>query len=534
MSEYDILLTGGTVVDGTDPGGPAGDGGNGEGPRRADVGIRDGRIAAVGDLGDAVSARTVLDVTGRYVLPGFVDSHVHADAVLTRPDVQEAMLRQGVTSVVLGQDGLSFAPGSAETVAYVARYFAAVDGTPPPELADGCTVAQLLDFYDRRTPVNVAYLVPLGTVRHDVLGPDDHPAGDRLPELVRLVEQGLDEGAVGVSTGLEYVPGVFADFDELAALCRVAAAVGVPYVSHLRSYDGGHAPGMVEARDLGRTTGVPIHASHLRGRSEPLLAHLADCAADGVDATFDVYPHIYGNTILAMKALPPQVQGGGVEATLRRLADQAVRAELRANWFPRVSADLAPAILGYVSGEKFRWAEGRTLSQACAESGLDLPDLLCDLLLDSDLAVGAIIPAPGGDESDLRAMLRDDRHVGCSDAIYLGGHPHPRGWGAFARFLGRHTRELGDWTWPQAAWHLAGHPARRFQLADRGRLAEGAVADVVVVDPERVTDQATYDHPRQLADGVDDVLVAGELVLAGGELTGATPGRALRRGEAGR
>ncbi|MBE1610536.1 amidohydrolase family protein [Actinopolymorpha pittospori] len=524
MSGYDILLTGGTVVDGT-----------GAGVYPADLAISNGRIAAVGRLGDDVPARTVMDVTGRLVMPGFVDSHVHADTVLVRPDVQEAMLRQGITSVVLGQDGLSFAPSSAATAAYVGRYFAAVDGPPPPELAEGCTVAGLLSYYDRRTPINVAYLVPLGTVRHEVLGPDDHDAGPaRLPEMVRLVEQAIEEGAVGVSTGLEYVPGIFADFDELAALCRVAAAAGVPYVSHLRSYDGGTAPGMLEARELGRATGVPIHVSHLRGRAEPLLAHLEDCAADGVDATFDAYPHIYGNTILAMKALPARIQAGGVDATMRRLADPRVRAELQADWFPRIEAEVATAILGNVAGEKFRWAEGATVAQACEKSKLSFADLLCDMLLDSDLAVGVIIPAPGGDESDMREMIRDDRHLACSDAIYLGGHPHPRGWGAFARFLGHHTRDLGDWSWSQAAWHLAGHPARRFQLADRGRLVEGGVADIVVVDPETVADRATYDDPRQLADGVRDVLVAGEIVLARGELTGATPGRALRRGEPGR
>ena len=132
------------------------------------------------------------------------------------------------------------------------------------------------------------------------------------------------------------------------------------------------------------------------------------------------------------------------------------------------------------------------------------------MLVASDLAVGVLVPSPGGDETDLRGMIRDDRQMGCSDAIYLGGHPHPRGWGAFARFLGHHTRELGDWTWAQAAWHLAGHPAQRFQLHQRGTLAAGAVADIAVVDPATVADRATYDDPRQLATGVDDVLVAGE------------------------
>jgi N-acyl-D-amino-acid deacylase len=444
------------------------------------------------------------------------------------------MLRQGVTSVILGQDGLSFAPASAPTIEYVARYFAAVDGAPPAELADGCTVAALLDYYHGRTPINVGYLVPLGTVRHEVLGSHDRPAGDQLPAMLRLVEEGLDQGAVGVSTGLEYVPGIFADLAELVALSRPAARVGAPYVSHLRSYDGGTAPGMPEAQAIGEATGVPVHVSHYRGRATPLLERLDTAARAGVDVTFDAYPHLAGNTILAMKALPPALQADGVKATLRTLADPDVRADLARTWFPEVEPTLAAATFGYVAATDYRWAEGLTLAAAAARSGLSLGELVCEVLLASELAVGAIVPAPGGDDSDLRGMLRDSRHMGCSDAIYLGGHPHPRGWGAFARFLGYHTRELGDWTWAEAGWRLAGHPARRFQLA-RGRIAEGAVADLVLVDPNTVADRATYDAPRQLAVGIDDVIVAGERVLVDGKLdgklTGATPGRALRRGE---
>jgi N-acyl-D-amino-acid deacylase len=252
-----------------------------------------------------------------------------------------------------------------------------------------------------------------------------------------------------------------------------------------------------------------------------------------VDVTFDVYPHLFGNTILAMKALPSYVQEGGVNATLRRLADPDVRKELSASWFPAVQPALAAATFGFVAAQEFRWAEGCTLAEASERSGLEFGTLVCDILLASDLAVGAIVPSPGGDETDVRVLVRDDRHMACSDGIYLGGHPHPRGWAAFARFLGHHTRELGDWTWAQAARHLAGLPAERFQLAGRGVLAEGAVADIAVVDPRTVADRATYADPRQLAAGVDDVLVAGEPVLTAGILRDPTPGRALRRGDPG-
>lgn len=524
---YDLLFTGGSVVDGS-----------GSPPRRADLWVHDGRIVGIAppaEAPDRSQAAEVFDVTGRYLMPGFIDTHVHADAALVRADVQEAMLRQGITTVVLGQDGLSFAPAGPSTVGYVARYFAAVNGEPLPEFASGCTVADLLAAYDRRTPVNVSYLVPLGTIRHEVMGPRQRGAtADELATMVRMVEEGLSEGAVGVSTGLEYVPGVFADFAELKALSKPAARLSAPYVSHLRSYADGRAPGVAEARTLGRETGGPVHLSHYRGRSEFLLAELERCAAEGVDVTFDSYPHLFGNTILAMKALPARVQSGGVEATLRRLRDPGVRLDLLRRWFPSVRDELAEATLTYVASPDHRWAEGRTLGAAAEETGQDLGTLVCDLLLASDLAVGCIIGSPGGGtEEDVRALAKDHRHMACSDGIYLGGHPHPRGWGAFARYLGRHTRELGDWDWGRAAHHLAGRPAQRFHLAGRGLLAPGMVADLAVVDPETVADTADYAEPRRLAVGVSHVVVAGRVVLADGVLTGVRSGRALRRGETG-
>lgn len=519
---YDIVLRDGKVADGS-----------GAEPIPADVAIRDGRVAAVtepGEIADA-NSETVIDATGRIVMPGFVDTHVHAEAVLDRPETQLAMLRQGITTVLLGQDGLSFAPASGVTVSAISRYFAAVNGSAPPEWSNGVTVAGLLSSLHRRTPLNVGYLVPLGTVRHDVLGPERRPARDDLPMMVQTVRRSLEEGALGVSTGLEYVPGGFADLDELVALTEPAADHDAVYVSHLRSYADGRAPGMPEALEITRRAGVGLHVSHYRGWAEPLLGQL-----DGADVTYDSYPHLYANTILAMKALPPDVQEGGVDATLARLAAPATRDRLATEWFPSIQTELSGTIIGYVAAEQHRWMSGLSIPAAADRVGVPYQQLVLDLLIDSNLVVNCVVPPAGAPaqlpgEQEVRELARDPRHLGCSDGIYLGDHPHPRGWGAFARFLGRFTRELGDWTWGQAARHLAGHAAERFGLAGRGRLTVGAIADIAVVEPDRVIDRADYDRPRLLAEGVSDVLVAGVPVLSNGELTGATPGRALRRGE---
>jgi len=476
---------------------------------RADVGVRDGRVAAVGDLGSAGAGAT-LDATGRYVTPGFVDTHVHADAALFDPAAQLAVLRQGVTTVVLGQDGLSYAPGSPSTVDFVRRYFGAVNGTHPG--FTGGRVAELLAGYDRAGPLNTAYLVPHGTVRYEVLGAAPRAAEpDELAAMRRLVEEALDDGAVGLSSGLEYAPGRYADAAELAYLC--APLGDRPYVTHMRGYETKAPGGLAEAGEIGRRAKVPVHISHLHG---PDLAALLDG-----DLTFDSYPYLRGSSILAMVVLPDWLPTADLAATAAALRDPAVRARLA--WPDELWSRVT---LARVAHPDWTWTEGLRVSEAAAKAGLDPADLAVELLLADDLQVGCVFDQPPtNSEEAVRALLRDDRHMGSSDGIYQGGHPHPRGYGAFARLLRRHVRELGDWTWEQAAVHLAGRPAARFGLAGRGLVRPGYAADLVVLDPAEVGDRATYEAPRELAVGIDDVLVNGVPVLAGGALTGARPGR---------
>lgn len=502
------MISGGRVLDGT-----------GAPPYRADLGIAGDRIAAVGRL-DGARAGTVIDAAGRFVAPGFVDCHAHGDAAVFDAGVQRAALRQGVTTFVLGQDGLSFAPGSAATVAYASRYFAAVNGA----LVDGpLTVADLLAGYDRAVALNTAYLLPHGTIRYDVMGPSPERAGPgEVAGMLRHVERGLSEGAVGLSSGLEYLPGRYADAEELAALC--APLGGLPYVTHMRAYGERAGVGMAEVVEIAERSGAAVHVSHLHGPAGVLLPLVEDALGKGVDLTFDTYPYLRGNTILAMVALPPSVPGADTGAALEMIASDALD-----DWWPAQGALWPRLTISHAPG--LEWAEGLTVVAAAERAGAEPAAFCRRLLTETRMEAGVVIARPDegpqGEES-VRRMLRHPSQTGGSDGIYVGGHPHPRGFGAFARFLGRHVRELGDWTWEQAAVHLAAHPARRFGLADRGLLRRGFAADVVVFDPATVGDLATYPAPRTLAEGVDDVLVSGVPVLAGGELTGATPGRAVR------
>lgn len=522
MTGASVLLRGGRVVDGL----------GGE-PRRADVLVVGDRIAGVGtDLAGAAGSE-VVDCTDRYVLPGLVDAHSHADAGVFAPEVQLALLRQGVTTVVAGQDGVSYAPGDGS---YATTYFGALLGPHPAYRGGG--VASLLTAYDGAVPVNVAYLVPHGTVRDAVLGGAERaPTDAELAAMETLVRRGLAEGAVGLSTGLDYVPGLFADADELARLCVPVAEAGGVYVTHMRGgYEHAAAVGVTEVVEICRASGVRGHLSHYHGPGELLVALLDEAAAAGVALTFDAYPYRAGCTLLSMPVLPPDLLREPVDVAVARLRDPAYRARLLADWMPTVAS--VPAAgpgwearvrLAFVGAERYAWAAGLTPTEAAARADADVHAFLLDLLAESALAVTAVMPVPDPRRvDDLALLVRDPRHMGGSDGIYLGSHPHPRGWGSFARLLGRHTRERGDLTWGQAAAHLSGHPVARLGLGHRGRVEPGALADLIVVDPSTVTDEATYPDPRRPAVGIDDVLVAGVPVLRAGALTGATPGAAIR------
>jgi N-acyl-D-amino-acid deacylase len=531
---FDVVIRGGMVLDGTAA--PA---------FRADVGLSGGEVAAVGFLADGQGV-TEIDATGRYVLPGFIDAHVHADSAVFDPEMQLAALRQGVTTLLLGQDGLSFAPASPATIEYVTRYFAPVNG-PHPAL-DGTrpvSVAELLAGYDRRVPLNTGYLLPHGTIRYEVMGAARRAASDdELGRMRAMVEQGLGEGATGLSTGLEYAPGSQATVAELAALCAPVAAAGLPYVTHMRGYEASAARGMAEVVEITRRTGVAAHVSHYHGPAGQLRSLLDDALSAGADLTFDSYPYLRGCTTLAMVTLPGWLPAADFDATLDALTDPGTARRLDDEWSAGRGEQWERITLSHVPADELRWAEGLRLTEAARRAGLDPPVFCRELLVATRLEAGCVFghpavpysgPAAGPEttaEESMRALLRHPAQMAGSDGIYRGGHPHPRGWGAFARLLGRHVRELADWTWEQAAVHMAGHPARRFGLSDRGLVHRGQAADIVVLDPATVGDRASYASPRELAVGVEHVFVNGVEVLSAGALTPAArstpPGRVLR------
>ena len=514
---FDVLISGGRIVDGS-----------GNPWYRGDVGIGGDHIAALGRLTGA-EARIRIDATDKIVAPGFIDAHVHGDLMLLADPFHEAAIRQGVTTYILGQDGVAMAPASPKTLDYMRRYTAGFSGNPPL-VQEWSSFAEYLACFDRKCALNVACLVPNGNVRMEVIDLETRaPTAEELRHMGRLVRQAMEEGAVGLSSGLDYIPSRYAEIDELISLCKEMAPYGGVYVTHMRRYDpAGVLGAMEEVFRIGEEADIPVHISHFNSQAELVLPKLDEARARGIDVTYDLYCYTAGSSILAMVTLPPRVQVGGISATLARLQDDSVRTQLR-EWFnaPRVPLDTVR--LSYVEAESYRQYEGYPLLDAIRASGQEPVAFICDLLVASGLAAGCIAAHRQRTEEDVRGLMRHPAMMAGSDGIFTGRRPHPRGCGCFARYLGHHVREARTWTLEQAVQRLAAHAARRFGLKDRGLLREGMAADVVVFAADEIADRSTYEDGRQLAVGMQQVLVNGEFVLHDGKRTEALPGRPLRR-----
>ena len=515
---FDVLITGGSIIDGS--GLPA---------YLGDIGVEAGRISAIGRLGSP-EARTRIDASGLAVCPGFIDAHVHGDLRLLEDPLHEPAIRQGVTTYVLGQDGVAMAPGSPATVDYMRRYTAGFAGLyEPPQR--WFSMAEYLSLFDRMCALNVACLIPNGNIRMEVLGlATRRPTSDELRPMRQLVREAMEQGAVGLSSGLDYIPSRYAETEELIALCAEIAPFGGVYVTHMRRYDPeGVLDSMGEVFRIGREAHCAVHISHFNSRANIVLPYLDAARRQGVDATYDLYCYLAGSTILGMIALPPEAQEGGSDATLARLRDPDARRALKP-WFDKPRTPLESVRLSFIADPGYRHLEGLTLDRAASTVGLSIGDFVCDILVSSGLAVGCVVPHKARDEEDVKALTRHSAMMAGSDGIYTGSFPHPRGCGCFARYLGHYVREAKVWSVEQAVQHLSAHAARRFGLKDRGMLREGLAADIVIFDPETISDRSTYDDGKTLAAGVRDVLVNGEIVLRDGARTPALPGRALRHG----
>ncbi|WP_102192512.1 family 20 glycosylhydrolase [Microbacterium aurantiacum] len=533
------VYRGATVVDGTGA------------PRyRADVAVEGARIVAVLPLTDPPAADTLelpdgaveVDAAGVVLAPGFIDMHAHSDLAVLTGAAHDAKILQGVTTEVLGQDGLGYAPLDDAAASVIPAQIAGWNGTPAA--VPWRSMDDLLDAIDVATVGNAAVLVPQGNLRMIVVGHENRPATAEEIEAMRgLLGAALDAGAFGMSSGLTYTPGMHADIAELEALCRVVAERGGYWAPHTRSYGGAALSAYREVLDIGRRTGCPIHLTHAtmnfapnRGRADDLLALIDEAIAEGVDVTLDTYPYLPGSTTLASLLPSRLAESGdllGVIAGLDAEARERVRVELegigcdgfhgeRADWDSIQIAGTGDPALGTLVG--------RTIAEIAEDSGRRAVDVVLDTIVRDAGATSILMHV--GDEGNVRAIMRHPRHTGGSDGILIGARPHPRARGTFPRYLGHYVRDLGVLTLEEAVRHLSGTPAERLGLhrgdAPRGVIRVGATADLVLFDPETVAAGATFDAPHSPPVGIIEVLVGGVTVVEDGAVTGTTAGRALR------
>lgn len=510
------LLTGGILVDGS---------GHTAGPQSI---LFDSKgIVARGPDADAghAGATNVVDIAGAHVFPGFIDSHVHAEAPLWDSGAVPAALAQGITTLIIGQDGCSWAPTNADTMDFMNGYFGAVNGTARHDVRDSFTVRELLDGLDERAVQNVGYLAPHGNLRM-LADPVSTTAlrGAGLDVARGHLRTALHAGALGMSSGFDYVPSAYGDLEEIVALAAELRAFDVPYVSHLRGYGDAVRSGLEELIAVGEQAGVRVHASHLRGPYEDIAELLADAAKRGVELTFDMYPYTSSSTTLLALLLPMRLQQPSVPAMLDALHSADARAALASQ---RTRNRLSSLRITFVDDPELSRHEGDTLIDAARTHGMDVVDFAVHLLQTARL--GVCVQNHGHDTTDeqLTKLIGDDRHCAGSDGIYTGRHPHPRGFGAVVKLLETYSEDATDGL-SRAARHLAENAASLFRLPGRGRLVPGFAADIAVCRLDALRDNASSGSPPQPASGVDRVYVNGELVFADGRLTGRRPGRALR------
>jgi N-acyl-D-amino-acid deacylase len=540
---FDLVLRGGTLIDGS-----------GDPPRRADVGVFGDRITAVGDLSavaeDAVPV--VLDVPGLVVAPGFVDPHGHSDGTLFIDGALASHLHQGYTTQLSGNCGYTYAPLDERSRPGLAPDLEALGLGIDPGWA---SFGDYLDAVDRvELSLNVAFLVGHGTVRASVLGPVDRaPDTSELDAMVRTVDEALDAGAIGVSTGLIYAPGMHARPHEVEALVAAAYRRDGLYATHMRNEsDGVHGAideAVGTARRAGEAAGRPgrLQVSHLKagakavwGQGAALVGRLERARATGLDVEADQYPYTAASTTLAT-LLPPAILALDPEDAAAAIREPATRMLIReaqvtglTGW-ENVAAD--PGWDGIViarSTARPEWS-GRSLALIAADLGGDPFDLALDVLADDRLNTDIVLHCMA--EPDLEAIMRVPWIAVCTDAagrrpdhpVLDDGVPHPRGYGSTARVLGRYSRDRGVLPLERAVAKLSSVPAARLGLTDRGMVREGWAADLVVFDPTAVLDVATYEQPARYPTGIPHVVVNGALAIRDGVETGARPGRLLRR-----
>ncbi|MDR1931561.1 MAG: D-aminoacylase [Spirochaetales bacterium] len=527
----DILIKNGRVADG-----------GGQALFDASVLVRDDRIVRVGAGDENLKADRVIDAAGCIIAPGFIDTHSHSDLrVLVEPEVLPKVM-QGITTEILGQDGVSLAPLPRQYVAAWRKNLAGLEGDSDDISWDYPTAEKYLAALEEAKPgLNECYLVPHGNVRMEAMGLDNRaPGPEEMARMRDIVRRDMEAGAFGLSSGLIYLPCLYSKDDELAGLCAEAEKFEGVFVVHQRSEADAILDSMKEIIGIGKRAGIRTHWSHFKlcgknnaDKFEAQIKLFEDAKKDGLRVSFDQYPYVAGSTMLGV-ILPPWVHDGGTDKLLSRLESPEMRKKIVADmergipgWDNFINfAGLDGIFITSVKNEKNRRAIGMNLVQLGEARGRDPYNATFDLLYEEENAVG-MVDFYGLEEHVIYFLRMEEQNV-CTDGL-LGGKPHPRVYGAFPRVLGKYCREEKALGIEAAVRKMTGRPAEVFQIKDRGFIKEGYFADICVFNPDTIIDKGDYQEPARYPEGIEYVIINGEVVVEKGRHTGKRAGRVLRK-----
>jgi N-acyl-D-amino-acid deacylase len=505
--QFDTILKGGQVFDGT-----------GNPWQSVDIGITGDLITAMGRLDQSDTANRI-DCTGLAVCPGFIDMHSHSDLNILMEPGAAPKIRQGVTTEVIGQDGIAVAPIKDKDKKSWQKHMSGLAGQCNLDWDWNTLSEYFLRIEAAKPTTNIVSYVPHGHLRLWVMGMDNRKAKkEELALMIKLLRQSLEEGAAGMSTGLIYPPCPFADIEELIELCKVVNEHGKFFVAHMRNEDAGIMDAMDEMLAIAKGSGVPVHISHLKVMNiaqkpdvNAMLNKLDTARREGFELTFDQYPYTAGSTML-FAILPLWVQEGGTERMLERLKDPVDRNTIGEQLDPFLSSGNfnVSNIMVTVESEKNRHLVGKNLKEVAEFLDKPLIEAACDLLVEEELNVSMIIESQ--DLEDMKTILKHSSGTFCTDGL-LGSHPHPRVYGAFPRILGRYCREERLLEMSEAIRKMTSAGAQRLGIKDRGLVREGFKADLIVFDPHSIIDCATYSKPKQFPKGICHVIVNGRQVV---------------------
>lgn len=529
MASESFTVRGATVIDGS--GSPG---------TKTDVVVIDGRIAEVGRILKGNERGRIIDATDLTLSPGFIDMHAHSDlAVISDPE-HLAKVTQGVTLEVVGQDGLSYVPSNEETLAILREQLFGWNADPAGIEWNFRSVKDYLAVVDHGAAVNVAYLIPHGNVRMLACGNEPGEASsEQMAYQLALVEEGMLQGAVGMSAGLTYVPAMYASDKEISRLAAVVAKYGGYYAPHHRNYGAKFLEAIDECIEISRSSSCPLHLTHchmsapiFHDKTELLFERLAKAEADNLDITLDSYPYLAGSTYLHA-LLPSWCQAGSKEEMRNRIIHPEMRSRIKNNLEVTGSDGNQGGIVnwssiviaGVTKKHNEKYIGGKLLEFATAKNQ-DPSEFYLDLVVDEDFRASCILFS--GYEPNVRSIMQHPKHMVGTDGILTGNRPHPRGYGTFARYLGFYARQEKILSMEGAVNRMTGRPAQRLSLKDRGLIRKGYVADLTLFDATTVIDRSTYENPRIPATGFETVWIAGVETLKGGKRTDNLPGRAIR------